>query len=176
MTAIAISELTEDRFDAALPALAGILHACVHAGASVGFVLPFAREDAAAFWRDRVFAALRGGGARLFVAEVGGGPVGTVMLGLGQPPNQPHRADVAKMLVHPDHRRRGIARALLRRLEAEAAALGKTLLVLDTRSGDPSQRLYQSEGYCVAGQIPGYCRNPFHDVVEPTTYMYKPLA
>ena len=92
-----------------------------------------------------------------------------------QMPNQPHRADVAKLLVHPDARRQGLARALMLALEDRARALSRSLLVLDTRTGDPSQALYQSLGYRVAGEIPGYCRHPAEPVFEPTTYLYKPL-
>lgn len=160
----------------ALGDLTDILHACVHAGASVGFILPFARQDARIFWETRVFPAVQSGATRLFLAQDGDRILGTVQLGLALPPNQPHRADVAKMLVHPDARRRGIARALLRALDAQARALGRTLLVLDTRSGDHAQGLYASEGFHVAGEIPGYCLNPFDARLESTTYMYKPLG
>jgi ribosomal protein S18 acetylase RimI-like enzyme len=156
--------------------LTEILLACVHAGASIGFILPFRRDEARAFWQDRVFPAVRSGVGMLFLARDGTRVVGTVQLGLALPPNQPHRADVSKMLVHPDARRRGIARALMRALDAQARALGKTLLVLDTRSNDHAQPLYESEGFRVAGEIPGYCRNPFTDTYEGTVYMYKALA
>ena len=171
-----IRQAGPDDLPAALDDLTDILHACVHAGASVGFILPFAPQDARAFWETRVFPAVRSGGTRLFLAQDGVRVVGTVQLGLALPPNQPHRADVAKMLVHPEARRRGIARGLLRALDAQARVLGRTLLVLDTRSGDPAQALYASEGFRVAGEIPGYCLNPFDRHLEATTYMYKPLT
>ena len=92
------------------------------------------------------------------------------------PPNQPHRADVAKLLVHPDARRNGMARALMEALETEARTLNKRLLVLDTRSGDPSQTLYENMGFAVAGSIPGYCLNPFDGQPEDTTNLYKSLV
>ena len=155
--------------------LTDILHASVHAGASVGFILPFSRADASDFWRGTVFPPVRSGQTHLFLAHIGTRVVGTVQLGLALPPNQPHRADVAKMLVHPDMRRRGIARRLLGVLEQEARALGKTLLVLDTRTGDSAQPLYASEGFEVAGVIPGYCRDPAADHFDSTTYMFKAL-
>ena len=173
---VTILQATEADLAPALGDLTDILHACVHAGASVGFILPFDRDEARAFWETRVFPAVRSGGTRLFLAQKGGRIVGTVQLGLALPPNQPLRADVSKMLVHPDARRRGIARGLLRALNAQARGLGKTLLVLDTRSGDHALPLYESEGFRVAGEIPGYCRNPFTDTYEATTYMYKPLT
>lgn len=173
---VAVHRAEPDDLAPALEDLTDILHACVNAGASVGFILPFPQADARAFWEDRVFPAVRRGDTRLYLARDGGRVVGTVQLGLALPPNQPHRADVSKMLVHPDARRRGIARALLRHLETEAGGLGKTLLVLDTRSGDHAQPLYASEGFRVAGEIPGYCRNPFADTYEAATYMFKALA
>ena len=163
-------------FQAALADLAALLHACVHDGASIGFVLPFDLADATAFWRDRVAPAVTNGSAVLWGAYSGGDLIGTVQLALPAMPNQTHRADVAQMLVHPNARRRGVARQLLRDLEAEARARALRLLVLDTRSGDPAQALYQSEGFNVAGAIPDYCRNPRTDLLEPTTYLYKRLT
>lgn len=175
MTGLQIRQASTDDLDAALPALTGILHACVHAGASVGFILPFAPDQARTFWSEAVFPAVHAGGRILFLAYDSDVCIGTVQLIVGQPPNQPHRADVAKMLVHPDARRQGAGRALLRALLASAESLGKSLLVLDTRSTDPAKDLYQSEGFNVAGEIPNYCRNPFEPVLEPTTYMFKSL-
>lgn len=171
-----IQQLSPEHLQDAEPALAGILHACVHDGASIGFVLPFDMPQARAFWADRVFPAVRTGGTVLFGAYLDDVLVGTVQLGIDLPPNQPHRADVGKLLVHPDARRRGIGRALMLALLSKAERLGKTLLVLDTRSTDPSRRLYRSLGFEEAGEIPGYCRNPFSEELEATTYMYKTLG
>ncbi|MBE1285343.1 MAG: GNAT family N-acetyltransferase [Rhodobacteraceae bacterium] len=171
-----VERLEPDQQDQALADLTDILHTSVLGGASVGFILPFSPEAAASFWRDKVFPAVRSGGAHLFVLRDEDKIIGTVQLGLDLPPNQPHRADVAKLLVHPDHRRKGVARKLMLHLEAEARSLSKTLLVLDTRSGDPSQSLYASLGFQVAGEVPGFCRNPFEERFEPTTYMYKALT
>ncbi|WP_171177679.1 GNAT family N-acetyltransferase [Ruegeria sp. HKCCD8929] len=159
----------------ALEDLTGLLRDCVQAGASVGFVLPFPVSEARAYWADQVFPSV-GRGVELFAACYGGRVVGTVHLAMAAMPNQPHRADVAKLLVHPDARRQGLGRALMQALEARARELGKTLLVLDTRSGDPSQALYQGLGFQVAGEIPNYCRNTFEELYEPTTYLYKVLA
>ncbi|WP_425044785.1 N-acetyltransferase family protein [Primorskyibacter sp. S87] len=155
--------------------LTEILHACVHAGASVGFVLPFDQADARRYWQDRVFPVITPERNELFSARQNGRVVGTVTLGMDMMPNQPHRADVAKLLVHPEARRQGLGRALMTVLEERAQALGKELLVLDTRSFDPSLSLYLSLGFKIAGEIPDYCRNPFDERLEPTTYMFKRL-
>ncbi|OIQ37300.1 MAG: GNAT family N-acetyltransferase [Roseobacter sp. MedPE-SW] len=156
-------------------ALAETLWACVQGGASVSFVLPFSQNDATRFWSDQVFPAVQRNDVILFGAFVDGRLQGTAQLAISQPANQLHRADVAKLLVHPEARRSGLGRALMLAVEAEARTLGKTLLVLDTRSGDPSQRLYESLGFNVAGSIPGYCRNPQTETYEATTYLYKAL-
>ncbi|KUJ73625.1 acetyltransferase [Ruegeria marisrubri] len=171
-----IARLGPQDLPAALEDLAAILHACVQDGASVGFILPFERPRARAYWRDRVFPTVGPGGTELFVARDGDQTLGTVQLVMAQMPNQPHRADVAKLLVHPEARRRGLGRALMQALEARARALGRRLLVLDTRSSDPSRILYESLGFEIAGEIPNYCRNPVEERYEPTTYMFKQLA
>ena len=159
-----------------LPALSGILHACVHAGASVGFVAPFPREESDAWWEGSVLPAVEGGERVLLIAEVDGTIVATGQLQLAQLPNQHHRADVMKVLTHPDHRRRGYARAIMAELERIAVAHGKRTLTLDTRAGDTAEPLYRSLGYEVAGSIPGYCRHPFEDRLEATTYMHKAIG
>lgn len=170
-----ITRLTPAYFDDALEDLTDILHGCVHTGASIGFILPFSREDARAYWQDRVRPDLQAEALDLFVVYGKGRIQGTVQLIPAAMPNQPHRADVAKLLVHPDARRRGLGRALMAALQNRAIELGRTTLVLDTRSSDPSRLLYQALGFEVAGEIPNYCRNPFEDRLEPTTYMYKDL-
>ena len=171
-----ITRLTEPYFESALDDLTEILHACVHTGASIGFILPFSREDARAYWQGRVRPDLQSGALDLFVMYDEGRIQGTVQLIPANMPNQPHRADVAKLLVHPDARRRGYGRSLMEMLTARAAELGRTVLVLDTRSTDPSRILYESLGFQIAGEIPNYCRNPFEARLEPTTYMFKDLS
>ncbi|WP_122074253.1 GNAT family N-acetyltransferase [Pseudophaeobacter sp. EL27] len=170
-----IRQLTGAELSQHLETLSQILVQTVAAGASVGFIMPFTSTDAGAFWQDRVFPAVERGDALLFGAFLEGKLQGTVQLVIALPPNQPHRGDVAKLLVHPEARRAGLGRALMLRLEEEARRLGKVLLVLDTRSGDPSQRLYEGLGYQVAGSIPGFCRNPRTETYEATTYLYKSL-
>ncbi|MGQ7791802.1 GNAT family N-acetyltransferase [Faunimonas sp. B44] len=164
-----------DELAGRLDAFAKLLHACVHAGASVNFVMPFPEAEARAFWERKVLPAVRDGTRVLLAAESGGKIVGTVQLALDMPPNQPHRAEISKLLVDPAFRRRGIARALMAAAESEAAARGRSLLTLDTRTGDHAEPLYASLGYVTAGTIPGYCRDPSADRLDATTIMYKRL-
>ena len=159
-----------------LETLAGVLHACVHAGGSVSFVLPFSVEDAMAFWRDQVLPAVHAGSRRVLLARLGGRVVGTVQLDLATPPNQPHRAEVKKLLVHPDARRRGIAKALMIAVETEARASGRSLLTLDTVTGGFAEPLYRSLGYMTVGIIPRYALNFNSSVLEATTVMCKELS
>jgi GNAT superfamily N-acetyltransferase len=156
--------------------LAGILHAAVHGGAGVSFVVPFTVEEARAFGLDRVEPAVRAGSKRVLVAREGDRIVGTVQFDLPWPPNQPHRADVGKMLVHPEARRRGIARALMLALEDLARAEGRTLLTLDTVSDSHAEALYRSLGYVTIGVIPRFALKSLVPELEPATFMYKELA
>lgn len=154
-----------------------LLHACVHAGASISFVLPFGEAEAVAFWLSRVRPALVGGRLVLLAARTGEGRIaGAVQLDHDTPPNQPHRGEVRKLLVHPEFRRRGLARALMEGIEDRARELGRSLITLDTRTGDFAEPLYRSLGYQVAGVIPGYCRDPLDPAkVDSTTIMYKAI-
>ena len=139
--------------------LSEVLIDCVEAGASVSFMLPMTRAKAAAFWQ-RTAAALASGELRLLVAiDSAGAIIGTVQVLLDQPENQPHRGAIAKMLVHRRARRQGVGAALLRDAERLAYALGKTLLVLDTASGD-AERLYARQGWQYCGEIPDYALWP----------------
>jgi GNAT superfamily N-acetyltransferase len=139
----------------AVPRLSDILIACVAEGAGVSFLPPLAPEEARGFWR-RTASAVAAGTHILLVGWSGGVLAGTVTLALATPQNQPHRADVAKLLVHPDGRRRGLARRLMERLEQEAGRAGRTLLTLDTRAGDRAEALYRAMGWIELGRIPGY--------------------
>jgi ribosomal protein S18 acetylase RimI-like enzyme len=172
---LAISEVSAADALNHIAELGALLHACVHAGASVGFILPFTAAEAAAYWRAKVLPRVADGCVVLMVARQDGRIVGSVQLDHDTPPNQPHRAEVRKLLVHPDCRRQGIAKALMAAIEARAAALGRSLLTLDTRTGDHAEPLYTALGYRVAGIIPGYCRDPFEAKLDPTTVMYKAL-
>jgi ribosomal protein S18 acetylase RimI-like enzyme len=158
--------------DADALALTDLLIDCVDGGASVSFMQPLTRERALAFWR-RVGESAARGERVLLVAEDASGVVGTVQVILDQPENQPHRADVAKMLVHRCARRRGWGEKLMRAAEREAQAAGKTLLVLDTASAD-AERLYARLGWQRCGVIPGYALLP-HGGLCDTVYFYRQL-
>ncbi len=144
--------------DAEAQGLARVLVDCVEGGASVGFMLPLSEARAMAFWR-RIGRDVERGARALLVAEDETGIVGTVQLVLEQPENQPHRADVSKMLVHRRARRRGIGAALMRAAEEAARQHEKSLLVLDTASDD-AERLYARLGWTLVGVIPDYALWP----------------
>jgi GNAT superfamily N-acetyltransferase len=150
--------------------LADVLAACVDEGASLGFHAPLALETARDWW-----ARFPRAGVTLFVAEQDGRIVGTVQLHDAESANGAHRAEVAKLLVHPGRRRQGIARRLMHQLEAEAQVAGKLLLVLDTREGDPSNDVYRSLGYQQGGRIPGWARDASGSL-SATIFWYKPLG
>ena len=159
---------------ACVPALAEVLIDCVHGGASVGFMAPLAPAKAQAFWQGVADGVARGDRA-LLVAEDGAGRLlGTVQLILAQPENQPHRADVAKMLVHRHARRRGVAQRLLEALDAEARREGRTVLVLDTVTGGNADRLYARAGWQRVGAVPGFALMP-DGAPCGTTFFYKTL-
>lgn len=153
--------------------LAAVLADCVEGGASVGFMQPYSLDRAAAWWRG-LAADVAAGRRALLVAEDGQGIVGTVHLVLAQPDNQPHRADLCKMLVMRRARKRGVGAALMDGAEREARAAGKTLLVLDTASAE-AERLYARMGWTRLGVIPGYALWPDGGVCD-TTYFYRELV
>jgi ribosomal protein S18 acetylase RimI-like enzyme len=155
--------------------LAAVLHAVVHLGAGVSFIVPFSIEDGRTFWMAQVLPGVRAGTRRVLVARAGDRIVGTVQLDLAVPPNQRHRAEVLKLLVHPDARRRGVARALMIEVEQVARAAGRTLLTLDTWTGGHAEALYRSLGYTEVGVIPRYARGSTTTELEPATFMYKEL-
>jgi ribosomal protein S18 acetylase RimI-like enzyme len=156
--------------------LSELVHACVHSGASIGFILPFSQGDSEAFWRDKVVPAVRDGGRLLLVAWADGRIAGSVQLDCDTPANQPHRAEIRKLLVHPEFRRQGIARRLMAEVERHALQLQRSLITLDTRTGDNAEPLYRSLGYQTTGIIPGYCRDTLTERLDPTTIMYKNLT
>ena len=170
--------------DAEIDMLAEVLREVVLDGASVSFFTPFPMDKARAFWLERVLTGVRARTRRVLVARIehtersqaGDRIVGTVQLELDMPPNQQHRAAVAKLLVHPIARRRGIAKKLMIALEQVALSEGRTLLTLDTVTGSNAELLYRSMGYTVAGIIPRYARGALTPELESTTIMYKELA
>ena len=159
-----------------LDALAGILRAVVYDGAGVSFVVPFSLADSRAFWVDKVLPGVRAGTRRVVVARDNGHIVGTVQLDIATPPNQQHRGEVLKLLVHPTARQRGIARALMHALEDIARSEQRTLLTLDTWTGSVAEALYRSLGYTIVGVIPRYARGSLTPELEPATFMYKELG
>jgi GNAT superfamily N-acetyltransferase len=147
--------------DALVPALAEVLIDCVAGGASVGFMHPLSRRDAERFWAKVLDDVAAGERILLVAREPGSGRVvGTVQLVVGQMPNQPHRADVSKMLVHRDARRQGLGTALMRRIEQLAQDAHKTVLVLDTAVGGDAESLYERLDWESVGQIPDYALLP----------------
>ena len=159
--------------DRQLDELAGVLIDCVDGGASVSFMQPLLRDRAVAFWRG-VATEVAAGHLALLVAEDAFGICGTVQLLLSQPENQPHRADVAKMLVHRRARRQGLGAALMRAVEAAARDSAKTLLVLDTVTDGDGARLYERLGWVRVGDIPSYALFPQGGLCS-TTVFYRNL-
>jgi GNAT superfamily N-acetyltransferase len=159
--------------DAQIDELADVLIDCVEGGASVSFMHPLSRDRAAAFWR-RVARDVTAGERALLVAEDAHGLCGTVQLVLDQPENQPHRAELSKMLVHRRVRRQGLGAALMRAAEATALECGKTLLVLDTANPE-AERLYERLGWQRVGVIPGFALLPRGGLCG-TTFYYRNLG
>jgi GNAT superfamily N-acetyltransferase len=153
--------------------LATVLIDVVEGGATVGFIMPMTRDRAVSFWR-RVAEDVAAAKRVLLIAEDDAGVCGTVQLILDLPDNQPHRADLAKMLVHRRSRRQGLAVELLRAAEAAALDSGRTLLVLDAVTDGDAARLYERLGWARVGDIPGYALMPEGGLCG-TTYYYRQL-
>jgi GNAT superfamily N-acetyltransferase len=154
--------------------LAGVLADCVEGGASVSFMQPLSRAKAAAFWRG-LADDIAAGRQLLLVAHDSIGIVGTVLVVLAPSENQPHRADIAKMLVHRRARQRGIGAALMRAAEELARSVGRTLLVLDTATGSDAERLYATLGWIRVGTVPDYALWPAGGFCG-TTFYYRRLV
>lgn len=149
--------------------LAGLLVDVVNDGASIGFLPPLTKAESIAYWDDVIQEDVR-----CFVLIENDKVVGSVQLQLCMKKNGLHRAEVAKLMIHPSARRRGYGRTLLDAAETSAREDKRTIIVLDTRDGDPSNLLYQSHGYIFAGQIPHYARSETGEL-DPTNYYYKLL-
>ena len=176
---ITVRRITADearaRADELAAALADVLIDCVEGGASVSFMLPLPRARALAFWHGVLQDAARRERV-LLVAQTGEGRIiGTVQLITALPDNQPHRADVAKMLVHRDARRRGVAAQLLAAVDQAAREEGKSVLVLDTVTGGDAERLYQRAGWQAVGSVPNYALMP-DGAYCGTTFFHRQLA
>jgi GNAT superfamily N-acetyltransferase len=155
--------------------LSDVLIDCVEAGASVSFMFPMTRAKAEAFWTSVSASAARGERVILVAEDEDGGLLGTVQVVWAQPENQPHRADVAKMLVHRRARRRGIGGKLLAEAEQAALRAGKTLLVLDTVTHTDAYRMYAQHGWHCVGEIPNYALWPDGKLCS-TTVFFKSLT
>ncbi|AUT97154.1 N-acetyltransferase [Citrobacter europaeus] len=154
--------------------LSDILETCVNDGASVSFMLPFTSEKSRPFWMSVAQSVDRGERIVLGAQDAQGVLVGTVQLIIDQPENQPHRADVAKLLVHTSARRGCVARELMNGLERCAHQQGKTLLVLDTATGSSAELFYHNCGWQKVGVIPDYAKMP-DGTLTGTTLFYKTL-
>lgn len=172
IAAIRILDATSAR--AAIPDLCEVLSDCINGGASLGFMLPFSPEDAAGYWSD-IADAVEKGSIILGVAEIDGKVVGTVQIGLASKPNQPHRGDLMKLLVHHSARGLGLSRKLTEAVEMEAASRGRTLLVLDTATGSDAEAIYPRLGWQRVGVIPDYALWPEGGFCD-TTLFYKRIG
>lgn len=156
-----------------IPSLTALLQNAVTNGASIGFLLPLSSEEAAGYWQE-VAKAIEGPHRILLVAKVDHELAGTVQLDLASRANGSHRAEVIKLMVHNSFHKQGIAQALMNDIETQARQMGRSTLILDTREGDPSERLYTKLGYQRAGSIPEYARSTGGDL-HATVFMYKLL-
>ena len=161
--------------DADIEGLSDVLIDCVEGGASVSFMLPLPRARALAFWREAAASAARGERVLLAAEDARGNIVGTVQLLLQLPENQPHRAELAKMLVRRSARRQGVGAALLLAAEQQALAGGRTLLVLDTAIDDGASWLYERMGFTLSGVIPDYALKP-HGGLTGTMIYWKRIG
>ncbi|WP_226569496.1 GNAT family N-acetyltransferase [Mangrovibacter yixingensis] len=155
-----------------LEPLTSLLVESVAQGASISFIQPFNQIDAQQFWLESVKPAVGCGERALFAACLGNKLLGTVQLITNMPPNQPHRCEVAKMIVHPEARRCGLGHAMMRHIMQYAREQGKTLMTLDTRTGDAGEKLYRSVGFEVAGMTPGFALDTDGKHTHSTTWMY----
>ena len=170
---IAARALTPDEFRENIPRLGHILADAVNGGAGVSFMLPFSDEDGAAYWANQT-SGVESGYKIIFGAFDGDEIIGTVTLDKAWPPNQPHRGDIAKMLVLSSHRRRGVGKLLLDALEAKAREMRLTLLTFDTVSDSPAESFYRGLGFTCIGRIPDYALSP-SGKPDATSIFYKKL-
>jgi ribosomal protein S18 acetylase RimI-like enzyme len=171
---VIVTRLNETQLLDAVEALADLLTDTVDAGASVGFLAPLDRAEAAAWWNERA-AAVAAGQLAVWVARDGDRVAGTVSLAFPGKPNSRHRAELVKLMVRRDARGRGLGRRLLTTAEEAAAAAAVTLLHLDTETDSPAEHLYRSAGWTRAGVIPDYAASPA-GVLRPTTLYFKQVG
>lgn len=173
-TTITVRRLGANEAAASAEALAEVLIDCVHGGASVSFMAPLPQDKALAFWRGVAEGVARNERVLLVAEDGAEGIIGTVQLITAMPDNQPHRADVAKMLVHRKARRKGVAQRLMAALDEAARSEGKSVLVLDTVTGGDAERLYERAGWQRVGEVPRYALMP-DGAFCGTTFFFKHL-
>jgi GNAT superfamily N-acetyltransferase len=171
---ITVEQFTSDQANAVLPELTELLQDSVASGASIGFLPPLAQDEALSYWAGAI-AELGRGTRRLLAARQDGTLVGVVQLALAEKANARHRAEVQKLMVHTRARRQGIGQALMAAADEAAREAGCTLLVLDTRAGDPSEQLYLKQGYTRVGAIPQYARSADGEL-HATAIFYRLLV
>lgn len=172
---ITIRRVSGDEVTTYIDALSDVLIDCVEGGASVSFMSPISRDTAARFWRQVADGVIRGERILLVAERADGRVVGTVQLITALPENQPHRADIAKMLVYRDARRQGVGARLMAAADDAARAAGKAVLVLDTVTGSDAARLYERAGWQRVGDVPNYALMPDGRYCA-TTFFHKQLA
>lgn len=170
-----VARLSPSDIDEHLEDLCRVLVDCVAGGAAISFMAPLDHDTAVRFWVDDIKPAIETWDRHLFGAFDEGHLIGSVQLLVNMPPNQPHRAEIAKMIVHPDRRGRGLGKALMRAALASAKDAGKTLVTLDTRTGDVAESLYKSIGFEKTGVVPDFAFDPDGQARHSTTFMYKYL-
>lgn len=168
-----IERLAQPVSDADIRALAQLLVDAVASGAAVSFLATLTVEQAMEWWRAAISGARAG--AIFLVARNGDGIIGTVQLQPAWAPNQPHRADIAKLLVHREHRRSGLGTRLMQTIEKEAHRAGFGLLTLDAKGGGAAEQLYRRLGWTVVGSIPDYAFDPDGTTPHDTVIFYKRL-
>ena len=169
-----ITRLSAAELRASAKELADLLVDAVNGGASLGFVSPFGHDAAAAWWEE-LAPAVADGRRLIWAARSGDRLTGTVSLALEPKPNAPHRAEIAKLVVHRDARGQGLGRRLLAAAEEAATVAGRTLLLLDTESGSAAEYLYRSAGWTEIGVVPDHAALP-SGPLRPTTFFYKSLG
>ncbi len=174
-TISSVVELSPSDIEMHFADLSRVLMDSVRDGAAISFMETLTDEAAARFWREDVRSGVESGNRLLFGAFVEDRLVGTVQLVVGMPPNQPHRAEISKMVVHPESRRLGLGKALMTAALDAAKRANKTLVTLDTRTGDVSEALYRSLGFEQAGVIPDFAYDPDGQALHATTYLYRYL-
>ena len=167
-----IVDMDAGAIDRHLEGLSRLLSDTVNDGAAIGFMLPFSADAAVCFWTIDVRREVSAGRRVLLGALRNGEVIGAVQLITALPPNQPHRCEIAKMMVLPTVRRRGVGRTLMMAALAQARRLGKVIVTLDTRTGDVAQPLYAAVGFESAGEIPDYAWDPDGRARHSTTLMF----